>query len=64
MLQGRTATMVKNNYRMDIERQEKIREKTKKNGLYKAQFCVSPLTPLKLLEIQASNLTRLMTIPW
>ena len=41
------------------------------NLYYKVQFCLSEcmcaylsvLTPLKLLEVQASNLTRLITTP-
>ena len=30
--------------------------------VYKAQFCLSILTPLKLLEVQASNLARLIIL--
>ena len=36
------------------------------NEYYKVQFCVPAcvLIPLKLLEVQASNLARLITTPW
>ena len=51
-------------------------ENTKIHPTYKAQFCLSIcipvclcvcasiLTPLKLLEVQASNLPQLITTPW
>ena len=34
------------------------------NLYHKVQFCLSILTPLKLLQVQASNLPRLIFTPW